>query len=401
MQEDNKDEIIILCEIFCVGFEHIPFNSAFLLSLLHTYPDSRILFVAESKHSQLVKKFLISQDQKYLSRIKYMSIKIPPRKCNKWQRMILEGALLVQILFFSRKFKIKFFAFCSATESLLLNLIILKKMRIISKQLYVVLHSILDELRIKRKSKIWNYFIQLPYLLQNYQKNDLKYVILGQSIFDALCERVSINNKNSWICINLPCIWENQSSEWKSKLNPIFFGYLGVVKDGFSEYLSLASMMKRKYQNNIEFILNGFNPQTNKNIKNDSNLTTCVTNLENNSPIEREVFLENAKKITYIIGCYDKEHYALTASATFLDSLSLLIPGIYKRNRFVEYYFDKLGDIGYLYDDYEELVKIVEMIMSSFPVDRYNLQVSNIYNNRKIFMPDQFLLDWNRSEFFN
>ena len=57
----------------------------------------------------------------------------------------------------------------------------------------------------------------------------------------------------------------------------------------------------------------------------------------------------------------------LVASATFLDALSYVKPGIYLRNPYVEYYFEQMGDIGYLCDSYEEMREVVLAILS-FPL---------------------------------
>ena len=71
-------------------------------------------------------------------------------------------------------------------------------------------------------------------------------------------------------------------------------------------------------------------------------------------------------------------------------------PGIYLRNDYIEYYFSKMGNIGYLCDTYEELLEVIEKISLNFPEQEYKIQVLNIQNGRKLLMPKQISLKLSR-----
>jgi len=104
-------------------------------------------------------------------------------------------------------------------------------------------------------------------------------------------------------------------------------------------------------------------------------------------PLDREEFDERMHKLSYVVWTAQPDHYRLTASATFLDALAFLKPGIYLRNDYIEYYFERMGDIGYLCDSLEEMVSIIREIISEFPIKRYYDQVENIRMGRAIFEP--------------
>jgi hypothetical protein len=62
-------------------------------------------------------------------------------------------------------------------------------------------------------------------------------------------------------------------------------------------------------------------------------------------------------------------------------------PGIYLRTPYVEHYFNRLGDIGYLCDSYEEMRDLVLSLAHEFPAERYQQQCANILAGRRLFEP--------------
>jgi hypothetical protein len=104
-------------------------------------------------------------------------------------------------------------------------------------------------------------------------------------------------------------------------------------------------------------------------------------------PLTPDEYRRRAASLTYAIGTADPAHYRLVASASFLDALSYGKPGVYLRNPFVEYYFRKMGDIGYLCDSYEEMRATLLSIIREFPTEHYRKQRDNIRRGREIFAP--------------
>jgi hypothetical protein len=76
------------------------------------------------------------------------------------------------------------------------------------------------------------------------------------------------------------------------------------------------------------------------------------------------------------------------ASASFLDALCYVKPGIYLRNPFIEHYFDQMGDIGYLCRSYGEIRDTLRSIVGRFPEERYQQQCQNILRGRRLFQPE-------------
>jgi hypothetical protein len=105
-------------------------------------------------------------------------------------------------------------------------------------------------------------------------------------------------------------------------------------------------------------------------------------------PLSREEFEAGMVELTYVVWTKDPQHYRLTSSGTFVDAMAYLKPGIYLRNDFVEHYFDRMGDIGYLCDTYEDMLATIREIVADFPKERYEQQVENIRKGRVILEPE-------------
>ena len=84
----------------------------------------------------------------------------------------------------------------------------------------------------------------------------------------------------------------------------------------------------------------------------------------------------------------------LVASASFLDSISFIKPGIFLKNPYIDFYFERIGDIGYLCDTPDEMRALILSLVREFPAERYRQQQVNILHGRQIFEPprvaDQF-----------
>ena len=106
-------------------------------------------------------------------------------------------------------------------------------------------------------------------------------------------------------------------------------------------------------------------------------------------PLKQEKYDEYIKDIDYAIFLYKENNYKLTASATLFDAFSHLKPIIGLRNPYLEYYFEKMGDIGYLCDSYEEIKKLIIDIINQQPNERYMNQQKNILEGRNQFRLDK------------
>jgi glycosyltransferase involved in cell wall biosynthesis len=90
----------------------------------------------------------------------------------------------------------------------------------------------------------------------------------------------------------------------------------------------------------------------------------------------------------YCIFLYPKNSYKLTASGALLESLAHLKPVISLRNSYLEYIFNKMGNIGYLCSTIEEMTVIIKEISQEQDTNIYIKQQENIRSGLWYFSTD-------------
>ncbi len=378
-----KKNHIILCEPQCWGFEHVPFNTALLYTILLAFPNSFVSFLAEKEHLRSVHSLLAQKTKIDIYRINWREINIPPREFNSKQRFRQELKLFLNISRLIINQKCNFLIFCSITKTGLIILKILKYLKKINISILVVFHSMLNELLKKINRNPIKKLLRLKNILKYFHCKHLYYVVLGGSIFHYL-QKYFPEIAFHFLYLDHPYFWSNDS--YKRIVNTpkiVCFGYFGVSSKGFNSFYKLSTGIKN-IKSNCKFILVGFLNNTRDYQFFNQDIVEGVSS----TPLTFEEYNKRALNLNYSIWITDFNHYNLTASATFLDALSFVKPGIYIRNPYVEYYFNKMGDIGYICNNYKEMDSVILSILNKFPVERYNKQCENILKGRKIFNPE-------------
>ena len=328
---------------------------------------------------------MIAQKTKIdLIRINWQEINIPLRGYNSKERFGLEIKLFLKIFRKAINKKCNFIIFCSITKTGLLIIKVLMYLKKINFTICVVLHSMLNELLKKSNKNLIKRMFYLKNILKHFHPRNLNYIVLGGSIYLYLREYFP-DIISRFLYIDLPCFWSvNSYQKITNKPKTMHFGYFGVSCKGFDIFYKLSSEIK-SMKKNCKFVLVGFlNSDKDYQILNKDMVIAGLSF----KPLTFKEYNERAMDLTYSIWIATPDHYHLTASATFLDSLSFVKPGIYLRNSYVEYYFDKIGDIGYLCNNYKEMKSVILSILNNFPTERYNKQCENILKGRKIFNPE-------------
>ena len=90
----------------------------------------------------------------------------------------------------------------------------------------------------------------------------------------------------------------------------------------------------------------------------------------------------------FIVLPHEAGPYTLTASGVLLDAIAWGKPVICRRIPIFESMFRKHGDIGYLFDDDEDLIGVVEKIVEEADNARYRRQIDNLRDARKTRHPE-------------
>lgn len=361
----------------------MPFNSALIHTACLSFPDDEIVFFAEKFHLEYVKQKLVQFPEYY--RIEFRAIKIPKRESSGWQRLPAEYFLCNLILSKAPRLDTRAIIFCSVTNMSLLSLKLLMQIKHFNLPSVAVVHGYLSSITPGREPRRpWNWIITLQHVLALPHPRNLRLIALGDSIL-ANVRKILPRLESQWESLDHVYLWPQSDIEKPNRVienhRPVRFGYVGVSGKGFETFFQLAQEIEP--QSDIaQFTMVGFfkGPVHKKPV---SRFLPQIPT----QPLSPAEYQAGMTELTYIVWTAKPSQYRLTASGTFLDAIAFLKPGIYLRNEYIEYYFDHMGDIGYLCDSFEEMLTIIREIIVDFPLERYLAQVSNIQKGRYIFEP--------------
>ncbi len=373
--------MIIICEPQCKGFEHSDVNAALVGHILKKYNSA--VFIAERSHILCLKESLLLSD---LDKIVFLETEIPDNSLPDIYRFPRDFFLLKFILSVAASYKSSQLFFTSITST---GLQALKMLLIFNTKfnINVILHGNLEGITSCTSFRPWVYFFWIKNSLKYFNNTKLKIIVLGDHIRDNLIKLHPELDRHIF-SLNMPYFFRN--FEYKVPIhNNLVFGFLGVAseKKGGNTYLRLVNEITKNELLHCEFKLIGHVTDPVIDIKDLVYFKNGPNNLF--TPMKLDTFIQEVNAIDYSIFCFPLESYQLSCSATFYDALSFVKPIIALKTPFFEYYFKKLGDIGYLCENEQELYEQTISLITNFDVKRYIKQCQNILLSREILGEEQ------------
>jgi hypothetical protein len=381
--------LFVFCEPQCWGFEHATFNAALLNATLIAEPDANCIFMGEGEHLASIRRALADGECRPMEeRIEWREIRIPPRNVTGWRRLRSEGDWFAVALNVAVESGARFLILTSITETGLLKLKAKLMMHRSSAPVLATIHGALASIERPQPRRPWHWTTSLRQVLRLPHPRQLTYWVLGPSIRASLAETMP-EIVSQFAVLDPPYFMQASDCDSLEPRGTIRFGFLGVGhtgEKGFGEFVRLAQEITQNPSLPAsEFVLVGF---LEAGVRSAEGLPAAVRNISS-TPLSPDEYDTRAHQLTYAIGIADPDHYRLVASASFLDALRYGKPGIYLRNRYLEFYFEKLGDIGYLCASYDEVRDVVVSILEKFPEARYRRQCENIQRGRQLFAPQR------------
>ena len=118
----------------------------------------------------------------------------------------------------------------------------------------------------------------------------------------------------------------------------------------------------------------------------DSLVAECIrNNIEyNKERLSNEEYVYNNLSMHYSLCFYDSNVNLALASGSFFDSIKYCKPILaLKGNPYVDYYFEKLGDIGFRFSSVQEMANFINQL-SSNEFCHYEVQYLNLKRAQEV-----------------
>lgn len=368
--------MILACEPGCSGFVHAETNAALLAVLREAFPGNRIVFLAERDHLGQV---LASLENHSVSGIESHPVRIPWRRGHVI-RYLGSLRLCRRVFELAAECGAHWVVFSSVDSHCLMSAKrVLRSFREI--RCAVVIHGIAASITARPKGSLrwWFWFRRA---LEARTSGVVRYVVMGSPIQDALSREIP-SIAGEIVSIDHPYFFADPQPYEPLKGGVIRFGAFGVGhRDKGTDLLFRMARELRAPDGACkpQFILVGH--IADKRLMKLSPDPVVVPSPV--GPMSREDFEAHARAVDYAVFLHRPESYALRASGTLFDAFSHLKPIIAVRTPLFDYYFERMGDIGYLCSDYDEMKGTIIDIMRTRPVDRYMRQRANLLSGRAL-----------------
>lgn len=382
--------MIVICEPHFRGFGHVQFNAALVCSVAEAFPEEALIFCAEREHLHHVKRDVGTR----AATIRFIDVDLPDRTLREEQqgRRLPFVALLEELALYKRIFRLadknraRHIVFCTAAHRN--DLIIIKVMlkRFAQLACLVVLHNLQDKISASQPKPLSPQFLSYRYWLSRGNTSKLHYLLPGPPPVMRRGLKNYLPRLRNISPVDTPYVFADPAECDPFKNDAIHFGFYGhaSLRKGADIFFTLAdevSAIRTRYP--PIFVLIG--DIRDAQLKEMRHASIDIPAL--NAPLTREEYDRRSKRVDYALFFHVASAYELNGTAAMLDAFSHLKPVIALKTPLSEYYFNKMGDIGYLCQNYRDAKDIVMEILETKPVHRYRAQQENILKQRDQFSP--------------
>jgi glycosyltransferase involved in cell wall biosynthesis len=373
--------MILLCELSFSGRVHVPFNAGLLAAIHAAFPKEQLGFYGAKTHLEELKHEICPA---LADSISWQAIAPPDSNASYWKRFPREIQILRKLVGTLGTDPHSRLILTSAYPSTILALKIAQAFRPKHHCVQIILHGMSGV--VGRRSKRPHLRLQdTKTAFRLFGNKGIHYIVLEQFIRDTLvnsCPLLSgkvdaLEHPISPAQVELPAA---------ELVEPIRFGFLGLADKakGFPTFVELADRTTARYRTRVEFHAIGHMPKNSLVL----NGTSALVSKPQGTLMSRTAFLNGVAPLHFIVLPHEAGPYTLTASGVLLDAIAWGKPVVCRRIPIFESMFSKHGDIGYLFNDDEDLIGVVEKIVEKADDSRYRRQIGNLRNARKTRHPE-------------
>lgn len=364
---------ILLYEPWARKTLHFEFNKCILKILSLVYIKDEIIYCGDKEQIELLKESLNSSKN-----IKYVELKILDYSNENKIKLLIQE--LKNINFIKKINVDTYFIINTLPHTLLFLKILFNK----NSNIIGCLHG-LDILYEKKRGV----YSMLPIAFRIKNKMNIKYFVLGESIKKNLL-KIFPNLSDKLFSIDHPYTFltEEETNKLQQNEKKIKIGTIGLasLKKGFLDYIYISNCLKQdKFECYHIGKISNYNPNDLK-----------IKIPSNNKVLSNEEYKKYILELDCILYFYPKNSYKLTASGAIFDALKYNKPLIAIRNDYFQYIFDKVGDIGYLFDTKEDMLSFLnskEFKRKIFDeAIKYNIRKARIYFSEEVIKNQMHLI---------
>jgi hypothetical protein len=367
--------MIVVGELAMTGNAHVEFNAAFL-NVCPVNQNEEITFFSETKHAQSVRKKVANESLQ----VSFKPFYAPPIKGNAIKRgisIVLKELISILMLFkmmlFCKKNQVKNLYITSALP---FTHWVLKKMVLkwfSDVKVFFILHGELEHITHKP-----NAYYKLLAKALSINLSNFKYITLGEVCKNNITAYFKLNPDN-FISIHHPYIYPSNNKPNPLLNKKLLLATVGVHNAGFKNAHYIFDLAASLSSTNITFKTIGkFEPDMLQYLNNSVDYSLSTEDM-----IPNDIFELELSKVNYILMFYPKDAYKFMPSGVFFDAIKLEKPIIAIRNSFFEYYFNLLGNIGFLVDDLDEMKQLINRLDQG-EIDCYQEQLINLHRAKEI-----------------
>jgi glycosyltransferase involved in cell wall biosynthesis len=368
--------MIIYAELYHQDGAHVPFNSGMLEIIRLAFPDDEIMFFAPQSHLEQVRSQV---GPRVASSIGWKPIVPPAQNANYFSRLRSDIEMVNHLATSLGQETNSRLVLTSISSSSLLAVKLMQRLTRKKVRVQVISHGEIMSGIGQRHRHPWRRFKEMRTALTLLKSSSIQYLVLEQSIRERLLQTLPSLGPNVEV-LEHPIPANEGNSSVKQLATPVQFGFLGRANEvkGFPMFVELAAEMARSHPDKAQFHTVG-------RLESGSNSIPGLQALATPPAVERmsrNEYIDRLKRLHFIVMPYRIDYYELSPSGTLLDALAWGIPIIAAKIPIFARMFEAYGDIGYLFNNESELLRIVGNIIEERNDSRYAGQAANVHKAR-------------------
>jgi glycosyltransferase involved in cell wall biosynthesis len=369
--------MIVVCEPICWGWEHVPVNAALLEIVCRAFPSREIAFYAEASHLTKVKSELSGVASETVT---WRPIPRPRRHAPPRARWYPDIKLITQLLSVVRKRRDGHLLLCLANPEMVLALKALVRLGVVGDTtIQIVCHGALAHIKGWRSR---NPFVRLrDWRTALTVGNDrrIQFIILEEPVRKTVIDLLP-GIQSHVAQLDHPILPNDSRDQDADFREPFRFGFLGLATDakGFPAFLEMATILKQRFSDRVEFHAIGTVSPDSPTLSMDA-----LTVRPGNTKRERSEFVRAIRQLHYVCLPYRGTHYELSPSGVLMDAIAYGKPMLSVGIPLVKDLFQRFGDIGYLCSDTSSFCDTITKIVTEADEGRYRRQVKALRDVRE------------------